>query len=326
MDQKYNPMINRILVITPLIIISDIENVAFGDNHSSGQLGNWMDPVDEVQSQISIRIDESGSTGDVHPDTRDMVLGGKRKAGCLSLTPTHTHSLSTTRLTYPNFNASPSSWKPQWMAFYRICRARAEYIQRLWNQQPTHFLTCLRRSEVQWRTSTALCAGPQVPLRSVKLFFRPLHPVSCEMMVQGTQTHGQIEGVECVSTQPLLRIHFSYPSPWRREELWQLKVSMIRSLPTLAQNKYLIQLIWGYVFPNKKSGQGFEFVSRLMRFGPGAHRTPRQCRPRPWNFTGVYEAIETTTCINTVHFMTKSARRDRTINHIRITNGSLDDF
>lgn len=304
-------------------------HVEYFCNSSSSKKRRWMDRVGEEQGAGCVRSMEARSERGVDPDERNVVLGRKRKPGCISTSVAAVHrlALKPVLLTRLNFQPSPASFKPQWAKFYLLCRRRADMVHRILSQRPSDLNARLRTNRVKWQPRTAVTAGVRIPVKTVKLFFRPAQKIPCEFLVQGSPTAGTVEGVEVVSGKPLMRVHFAYLSPPRRTQLLKMKRVFVASVPAI-KHKCVFQLIWTLAFPQPKVAQGYEYVSRLMRFGPGTRASGgRRRRPTPWNFTGVYETMDgmTKNELHSIHFMTKYARRDRSINKIRIF-GSLDAF
>jgi hypothetical protein len=127
-----------------------------------------------------------------------------------------------------------------------------------------------------------------------------------------------------MNDQPLMRVYICYASPWRRHKLERLKAVLVQGVPILA-NPHLLQLVWNLLHSNKKVSMGYEYVTLLMRFGAGTSSADRTGRLTPWNFNGVYQALPQTSDadLDHVHFMTKYARRDRSVRSIRLPLGAV---
>lgn len=200
------------------------------------------------------------------------------------------------------------------MALYRHCPAR--------------FLSLVCRYPWAGNTAIATYTGRGLDLKHLKLFLRPKTRVPCECLIKGAPTRGTVEGVEIMNDQPLMRIYICYASPWRQHKLAKLRELMVRGLPALT-NRYLLQTIWNLLYANKKVSRGYEYVSVLMRFG---HTKLAQVsgtgRPVPWNFNGVYQSMlpASDAGLDEVMFMTKYARRDRSVRGIRLPSGTVDVF
>lgn len=116
----------------------------------------------------------------------------------------------------------------------------------------------------------------------------------------------------------MMRVHLAYRSLHRAREVARQKLAFLHAVPNL-HNKYHVQAIWDLVYPHKKVGQGYEYVSRLIRFGPSNRR--KSGRLTPWQFYGLYDKLDVSMDLPElmlIQFMTKYARRDRSVNKIRI--------
>ena len=282
-----------------------------------------MDVVDQRKSTL---CDHPGSThcaGKGHADQRDVVLDRTRQTRHACTLSTHVSQLVSL-----NFTPHPISFKPQWFEFYKECASRARRIQNGLNSSGLSFLY---RNREDWKSYTFISVSPGTPIQSLKLFHVCKTPIPCEFDVQGFRTQGVIEGFEIDSVRPLMRIYLSYRSPWRQKALQTQKAWFTNTMNACGlHNKYLIHAMWMMTFDHPKIAQGYEFTSRLMRFQPNIPNTLTKSykRPRPWNFRGCYEPLLesiTTSQKKTqkkqctfVQFMTKKARRDRSINHIRL--------
>jgi hypothetical protein len=284
---------------------------------AGGSVGVRMDYVGEGQGQVCVRALEARKNKDVDPDSRDVVLGRKRKSGCLSTSRPVT---SDRLLTYPNFTPLPASYKPAWVAlFTRLC-ARAKTVLQLLRQHGSSLPNILAINKVQWASRCAMYTTFRKPHTFVKLFFQPPVPIPCEFLVKEEPTKGMLEGVELFSDKPMMRIHLSYPSWHRAKQLQQLKMAFVRGAPNMTNGDHLRE-IWSMVFPHPKVGRGYEYVSRLIRFGPSARK--KNGRRPAWTFHGVYSNLsasdrDSTALLKAVHFMVKYARRDRSVNQIRV--------
>lgn len=158
----------------------------------------------------------------------------------------------------------------------------------------------------------------------MKLFFLPAKPIPCEFKVKGQFTRGLVEGLELMSGKRMMRIYLSYRSMHRVAQLAQQKIAFVRGAPQIT-NKYHLREIWNMAFPHPKVGQGYEYVSRLIRFGPKACKNRRSTG---WSFYGVYDKLipsgltQPGRDLPLIHFMAKYARRDRSVNHIRLPPSS----
>lgn len=300
---------------------------------ADGSIGVRMACVGEGQGKICVRALEARAEQDFDPDSRDVVLGRKRKSGCLSTSHPVTNPSTCDQktnpstcdkepilhlLTYPNFAPLPASYKPVWVSLFHRLRNRADTVLRLLNQHGSRLGAILTANKVDWAQRCALYTTFRKPHKSVKLFFRPSAPIACEFLVKGEPTQGVMEGVEILSDKPMMRVHLSYPSWERAKQLQQLKMALVRGAPTLTNGDHLRE-IWSLAFPHPKVSQGHEFVSRLIRFGPSARK--KNGRKSSWPFHGVYTTLVPMKDreLATVHFMVKYARRDRSVNQIKVS-------
>ena len=287
-----------------------------------------MGDVDQRQSTNSLRTGKTGSKEHINSDARTVVLGRKRKSGCLSSHQITNNSISEQLkinnilnvLTYPNFQPSPASFKPAWNSLFKDCRNRVDTIQKLLRQCSNSFLSILRQNNVKWISRAAIStpqSGCTNHYQTIKLFIRPTKPIMCEFQVRGYGTKGLLEGIEVMTGQSMMRVHLSYPSPQRRTKLHKLFCLLVRAFPNL--NHYTLQNMWETMFQHKRVAQGYEYANRLIRFGPGSKKKTGR-RPVPWKYYGYYVKLDSMTDkeLQEVQFMTTYSRKDRSINKIRI--------
>lgn len=278
-----------------------------------------MDHVGQSKSQVRVRALEKGSEKHLDEDARDLVLDRKGDARCLSASHQAVFEMP---LTCRGYTPSSVVQKPFWIGLYHHFRNRLDTLLSRLNRHM--HLTPQLFDASPWLTRCAVVCGPLVPIRSMKLFIRPAQLIYCEFTVKGEMTRGEFEGAELVSDKPLMRLHFSYKSPRAQLKVNQFKQVLLRGAPFI-QNPFHLQQIWNMSFSNKKIAQGYEFVSRLYRFGPTARRTARRLRLTPWSFAGVYENLDPLAPeeqVNIIRFMNKYARRDRSVKDVRVIDNS----
>lgn len=276
-----------------------------------------MDGVDQEQGASCIRTVQARQEKHVDPNPRTVVLGGKRKLVSTDHTP----------LTYANFITLPATFRPKWNELFHMARSRAEMVQKVINQTNSNFRNILQSRCANWISRAAICTvGVRVPIRSLKMFLVPQTPIACEFTVHQNPTRGLVEGIEVVSTKPMMRVHLSYLSPRRRQKLIHFKIRLFCAMQLRNHNKHLFARVWNMLFATKRVAQGYEYVSRLVRFGPNARMSKHRKRLTPWNFYGVYQQTHPNLMVlNDIQFMTQHARRDRSVNNIRVAS-LLDNF
>jgi hypothetical protein len=232
-------------------------------------------------------------------------------------------------LTSPTFIPHPNAIRPAWSALYQNIRRRADLVQTLLRQHGANAIYILKSATMPWIYRCAVCASIRRPYTTTKLFILPSNPIPCTFQVRGEPTRGMLEGIEAVSGKPMMRIHLSYQSWPRINALRQLKEVFYRGTHRVLCADQRRE-IWDMAFPHVRIGQGFEYVSRLIRFGPPPQRKRRRS---PWPFYGSYDRLipsgpaRPSQDLSMIQFMVDYARRDRSVNHIRVSgSAALDAF
>lgn len=277
-----------------------------------------MGPLDQDKGHVGGSALEPAPDDCVDSDARTLVLDKRQVDGRLRNCNNIPRAVV---LTCPHFTPDPNTLRPAWTNLYQQLRSRVDLVQTLLRQHDAHFMYILKAAQTRWLDRCTIYTPFRRPYTMVKLFFLPAEPINCEFQVRGEPTRGVLEGTEVVSNKPMMRIHLSYPSRPRIDFLRQLKNALYcgaarRLTPNQARS------VWDLAFPHPRVGRGYEYVSRLIRFNPA----PSKRRRSPWPFYGSYDSLDpakTTPHLATIHFMTTHARRDRSVNRIRLHDSKI---